>query len=151
MARRKSRELNAERREALTTPRLALEPLTVAHAAAMFPVLPCRSSSPIASTGWPNAGTSVSARDLKEFHLMGSEKTAAFHESWKAMPLQGIRANQALGFSLWRSFWSPSFGADASHAVARQLQSAALGILGKGMGPVHRVAVANAKRLSRGG
>ena len=97
------------------------------------------------------AGTSVSARDLKEFHLMGSEKTAAFHESWNAMALHAIRANQALGFSLWRSFWSPSFGADASHAVARQMQSAALGILGKGMAPVHRVAVANAKRLSRGG
>ncbi len=98
-----------------------------------------------------NAGTSVSARDLKEFHLMHSAKAAAFHESWNAMALHAIRANQALGFLLWRSFWSPSFGADASQALARQMQSAALGMLGKGMAPVHRVAVANAKRLSRGG
>jgi hypothetical protein len=30
-----------------------------------------------------------------------------------------------------------------------QLQHATLGILGKGLGPVHRKAVANAKRLAR--
>jgi hypothetical protein len=33
--------------------------------------------------------------------------------------------------------------------VAVQVQGAALGILDKGMAPVHRKAVANAKRLAR--
>jgi hypothetical protein len=33
--------------------------------------------------------------------------------------------------------------------VAAQVQSAALGVLGKGLAPIHRKAVANARRLAR--
>ena len=42
------------------------------------------------------AGPSLSDRDRKEFQLMSAEKTAAFTESWNAMNMQAIRANQAL-------------------------------------------------------
>ena len=90
------------------------------------------------------AGPSVSERDRKEFKRMGAEKTAAFSESWNAMTMQALRANQALAASFLRSFWSPSLkGRPSARAVA------ALGVLGKGIAPVHRKATANAKRLAR--
>ena len=96
------------------------------------------------------AGPSVSERDRKEFQRMGTEKTAAFFESWNAMTMQALYANQALAASFFRSFWSPSLkGRPSTSAVAAQLHSAALGVLGKGMAPVHRKATANAKRLAR--
>jgi len=96
------------------------------------------------------AGPTLSARDRKEFHLMVAEKMAGFGEAWIAMVQQTIRANQALAVALFRAFWAPSLRRRASTtAVAAQLQSAALDILAKGLAPVHRKAVANAKRLAR--
>lgn len=96
------------------------------------------------------AGPSLSARDRKEFEGMSSEKTVALSGSWNAMTLEAIRANQTLAASLFRWFWSPWLrGRPSANTVAAQMQSAALGILGKGMAPVHRKAVANAKRLAR--
>ena len=81
---------------------------------------------------------------------MGAEKMAAFSQSWNAMTMQAFRANQALAASFLRSFWSPLRRSKPSaSAVAAQLQNAALGVVGKGMAPVHRKAVANAKRLAR--
>jgi hypothetical protein len=96
------------------------------------------------------AGPTLSARDRKEFQRMGAEKTAAFGESWNAMTLQALHAHQALAASFFRAFWSPSLkGRPSASAVAARLQSAALDVLGKGMAPVHRKAVTNAKRLAR--
>ena len=96
------------------------------------------------------AGPTPSARDRKEFQRMGAEKTAAFGESWNAMTVQALHAHQALATSFLRAFWSPSLkGRPFASEVAAQWQSAALGLLGKGMAPVHRKAVANAKRLAR--
>jgi hypothetical protein len=78
------------------------------------------------------AGPSVSERDRKEFQRMGAEKTAAFSESWNAMTMQALRANQALAASFLRSFWSPSLkGRPSASAVAAQLHGAALGVLAK--------------------
>ena len=80
---------------------------------------------------------------------MGAEKVAAFTESWNAMALQTIRANQALTFGFLRTFWTAwAAGSPSSRTVGR-LQSAALDVLGKGIAPVHRKATANAKRLAR--
>ena len=96
------------------------------------------------------AGPTLSARDRKEFHLMVAEKMAGFGEAWSAMVLQTIRANQTVAVWLFRAFWVPSLRRRASTtAVAAQLQSAALDILAKGLAPLHRKAVANAKRLAR--
>lgn len=96
------------------------------------------------------AGPSLSARDRKEFQGMVAEKVAAFNESWNAMAMQAMRANKTLATSFLRSLCSPSlrYGPSAS-AVAAQLHGAALGVVGKGFAPVHRKAVANAKRLAR--
>jgi len=96
------------------------------------------------------AGPRLSARDRKEFRLMVAEKMAGFGEAWSAMVLQTIRANQTLAVALFRAFWAPSLRRRASTtAVAAQLQSTALDILAKGLAPVHRKAVANARRLAR--
>ena len=96
------------------------------------------------------AGPTPSARDRKEFQRMGAEKMAAFGESWNAMTLQALYAHQTLAASFFRAFWSPSLKSGPSAiAVAAQVQNATLGVLSKGMAPVHRKAVANAKRLAR--
>ena len=96
------------------------------------------------------AGPTPSARDRKEFQRMSAEKAAAFSESWNAMTVQALHAHQALAASFFRAFWSPSLkGRPSASVVAAQWQSATLSILGKGMAPLHRTAVANAKRLAR--
>ena len=96
------------------------------------------------------SGPKLSARDRKEFKLMVAEKKAAFAESWRAMAVQSALHNQALAISLFRSFWSvaPNRKLSAATSAAR-LSKATLGVLGKGLAPVHRTAVANAKRLAR--
>jgi hypothetical protein len=92
------------------------------------------------------AGASPSARDRNEFHRMGAEKVAAVAESWNAMAFQAFRANQQLALSCMQSFWFPWLGV---RSPSRQMTNAALGILGKGMAPIHRRAVGNARRLGR--
>jgi hypothetical protein len=96
------------------------------------------------------AGAVPSARDQQEFQRMSAEKTEAFNESWAAMAAQAVRANQDLTATLMKSFWSPlAAGKPSAAATARQMQAAALSVLSKGMAPVHRRAVANAKRLGK--
>lgn len=96
------------------------------------------------------AGPILSQRDRKEFQRMSAEKAEAFAESWNAMTMQVFNANQALAASFFRSFRSPSLrGMPSAGAVTAQLQSVALDVLGKGLSPVHRKAVANAQRLGR--
>ena len=94
-------------------------------------------------------GQTLSERDKKEFDLMFAEKKLAFGQSWNAMAAQTVRANQALALSLFTSFWSPTGRKASAGAVASQIQRAAVGVLTKGVAPVHRKAVANAKRLAR--
>lgn len=91
------------------------------------------------------AGAQPSARDRREFARMSSEKRAAFNESWLAMGLQAWRVQQQMALAFWQAAWMPWAGARLPSAT--QWQSAALGVLGQGLKPVHRRAVANAKRL----
>jgi hypothetical protein len=96
------------------------------------------------------AGASPSARDRREFRRMGTEKVAAITESWNAMAMQAFLANQQLALSYMQSLWFPWLGPKPSaKSASRQMTKAALGILGEGMAPIHRRAVANAKRLGR--
>lgn len=96
------------------------------------------------------AGSSPSERDRKEFKLMVAEKNTAFSQSWQAMATQAMLANQTLALAMLRTAWTPaSWGKPAATKLANQAQGAALGILNKGLSPVHRKAVANAKRLAR--
>jgi hypothetical protein len=93
------------------------------------------------------AGAAPSARDRKEFHRMGTEKVFAAGEAWNAMAAQAFLENQKLALSFMQSFWFPWL---KQKSPSSQLSNAALGILGKGMDPIRRRAVANAKRLGRG-
>jgi hypothetical protein len=97
-----------------------------------------------------SAGASPSARDREEFYRMGAEKITALNEAWNAMAAQAFRANQELALSFFQSLWFPWIRPKSSaRSASRQLTSAGLGVLGKGMAPVRRRAVANAKRLGR--
>ena len=68
----------------------------------------------------------MAACDAAEFQRMYTEKIAAANEAWAAMAAQALLENP----------WLPS-------------SAAALRVLAKGMAPVRRRAVANAKRLRR--
>ena len=85
--------------------------------------------------------------DATEFQRMGTEKLAAFQEAWGAMAIQTVLENQKLAFSLVQSFWFPWIRPQSS--MSKQLSDAGMSILGSGMAPVTRRAVANAKRLRR--
>jgi hypothetical protein len=72
---------------------------------------------------------------------MSAEKSAAFYESWAAMGLAAMKAQQSLAASMLRSWTTvPSTAA---------LTNQTLRVLSQGMAPVHRRAVSNAKRLGR--
>lgn len=80
---------------------------------------------------------------------MGAEKVAACNESVAAMALQAIQANQQLAASFMQAFWFPWLATKSRKSASRRARNAMLGIAGKGMAPVRRRAVANARRLSR--
>lgn len=75
-----------------------------------------------------------------ELTRMSTEKFAAFGEAWSAMALETWLANQKFALSFMQSALLPG---------TRQLNDAALDILAKGMTPIRRRAVANARRLGR--
>lgn len=80
------------------------------------------------------AGPFPNARDQREFRVMGQEKVHAFWQSWFAM---GWALTQA-----WQQAWL------AALQGARVPLIDAQAILGKGLGPVHKRATANARRLA---
>ena len=88
------------------------------------------------------AGASPSARDREELYRMGAEKLMAFNEAWNAMAAEAFRANQKVAFSFMQSLWFPWVRPKSSVRHGR-------GILGKGMAPYRRRAVANARRIGR--
>jgi hypothetical protein len=90
------------------------------------------------------AGAQPSARDRREFTAMGAEKVAAFQESWMAMGMQAWRVQQQMAFAWWQALFTPW-----ARARAPQWPQAMMGVLGQGLAPVHRRAVANARRLGR--
>ena len=94
------------------------------------------------------AGGAPSARDRAEFHRMGAEKIAAASEAWTEMASQAFLENQKFALTMMQSLWFP-WMRPTPKSVSRQLNRAAVSILGKGVAPVRRRAVANAKRLGR--
>ena len=98
-----------------------------------------------------HAGPHLSARDRKEFARMVAEKHSAFGESWNAMALQTLQSQRtfAAALALAATPTRSTRASPAAQTLATQLQQAALAVIGKGLAPVHRRAVANAKRLAR--
>jgi hypothetical protein len=96
------------------------------------------------------AGPKPSDRDRKEFRMMVVEKQAAFARAWVDMATEAFRANQALTATMLRFFFAPfSYQRPSAASVATQVQNAAFGVLGKGLAPVHRKAVSNARRIAK--
>ena len=96
------------------------------------------------------AGSSPSLRDRREFYLMGTEKIEAFYESWNAMLVEMLEANLKFMFAPVLFWWSPWVGTTrAFESFSKRSQRAALAVLGSGLAPFHRRAVANARRLRR--
>ena len=94
------------------------------------------------------AGGNFADHDVQELARMGSEKQTAFIASWNAMALQALRHQNAFMLAWFQAAWMPWFRWGISPtSVATKLQSAAVATLLSGMGPVHRTAVANARRL----
>jgi hypothetical protein len=96
------------------------------------------------------ARTSLSARDQAEFSRMGSEKVAAFYQSWAGM----WRAAFAVQYGLATACTSAAMafatkGTANAGATAALMSNAATKVASAGLAPVHKKAVANAKRLSR--
>ena len=101
-------------------------------------------------TRMATAGTSPSARDRAEFQRMGIEKIAAANEAWTAMAAQTFLENQKLALTFMQSLWFPWMRPTPTvKSVSRQLNRTAARVAGKGMAPIRRRAVANAKRLGR--
>lgn len=92
------------------------------------------------------AGGSPSARDRAELQRMGLEKILAANEAWNAMAVQALLENQKLALSFMQSFWFPWL---RRPSASTQWRNAAAGVLGKGIAPIRRRAVANARRLGR--
>ncbi len=81
---------------------------------------------------------------------MVSEKQAAFTQAWVAMATESFRANQAIALSLFGTLFNPFSRAGAPSAkIAADMRRAATGVLSKGLAPVRRKAVSNAKRLAK--
>jgi len=88
------------------------------------------------------AGAKPSARDRRELERMGTEKVLAYWESMNAMGLEMARAQQQYALFAMRQWWSP-------WASPWSMAAGAARILDKGLGPVHRRASANARRLRK--
>ncbi len=102
------------------------------------------------ATRWALAGPIMSERDRREFQRMVSEKQAAFTQAYWEMALQMFRVNLQLTTTLFRAFFPPfSLTTQSMDAAVAQSQHAIGTILGKGLAPIHRTAVSNAKRLSK--
>ena len=95
------------------------------------------------------AGPAPSAQDRREFQRMSAEKAAAFAESWNAMAWPTLKATPTLARTFLRAFGSPARAQVSAQSATRQVGRAVTAIVQAGLAPVHRRAVANAKRLSR--
>lgn len=97
------------------------------------------------------AGAHPSARDRKEFHLMGAEKMLAFQQSWAAMWMQAWRTQMEMAQGMATATMKAAMGGGAAQPEAwmNEVPQAAVKLMAAGLTPVHGKAVANAKRLAR--
>lgn len=87
------------------------------------------------------AGPVLNARDRKEFTGMVAEKQVAFSKAWMNVMTETARLQQQFFLGcLTGKTWSQQLG-QASKAINRAQST--------GLAPIHRKAVANAKRLAR--
>jgi hypothetical protein len=98
------------------------------------------------------SSSTPSARDRREFTLMGAEKVAAFYESWAAMGLAAFTAQQTMLQSMWRSAALLPLGLSRPASLLptpAALTAHTVRVVSQGLAPVHKRAAGNAKRLGR--
>ena len=86
---------------------------------------------------------------------MGAEKVEAFCESWVGMASQGVAAQQQWAQWWLQTWWKLALGGwmnpptlgQLSGSAGRQWMDSMLDVGMRGIAPVHRRAVANARRL----
>ena len=86
----------------------------------------------------------LSACDRKEFELMHLDKTAAFAAAWVALWWQTALAQQQLVVLLMTATAETK-----PLSILRAFVRAGVRVLGHGLAPVHRQAMANARRLGQ--
>ena len=95
------------------------------------------------------------APQRRENVRMGAEKLEAYTDAVIAMNAQLARSNVELMTYLvrqwWKSWLQPGSMFSLTTTLQRHWRDAALSVADKGVSPVHRRAVANARRLRRGG
>lgn len=98
------------------------------------------------------AGANPSARDQKEFKQMSDEKVTAFYESWSAIWAQMFKSQFAIGQNMVSAVTNAMLAGKQPCAASTfsMLSDETSKVLSAGIGPVHRKAVSNAKRLSSG-
>lgn len=103
------------------------------------------------------AGPIPTAKDMHEFYTMGAEKVWSAQQSWMAMNLEMARANQQMMMSMMTALWMPLSGKSGmSGNTAKstpwfsplEYQRAMLDIMNKGIAPIRKKAVSNARRLN---
>ncbi|HEU4459081.1 MAG TPA: polyhydroxyalkanoate granule-associated phasin [Methylibium sp.] len=97
-------------------------------------------------TRFAQSGHAPSLADQREWMLMGTEKLAAFNESWIAVGMEFWRIQQRQAIALMSAFTWPWLPKPAAWSAGRA-QRDALAMAALALAPVHRRAVANAKRL----
>ena len=88
------------------------------------------------------AGVNPNARDRRELERMGTEKVLAFWESMNAMGLEMAKVQQQYALLAMRHWWSPWLSPWSAAGSATR-------VLERGLGPVHRRASANLRRLRK--
>ncbi|PAT43718.1 polyhydroxyalkanoate granule-associated phasin [Vandammella animalimorsus] len=102
------------------------------------------------------AGPQPSARDRREFQRMGAEKVEAFAQSWQAMAVQALAAQQQWALWCTQAWWQMALGGwmqpgaweQLARGAQQRLREAGLDTALSGIQPVHRRATANARRLT---
>lgn len=100
----------------------------------------------VRTTRMARAGATPTAKDRREFELMHKEKIDAFGEGWRAMWAESLRIQQRSALAMMGAWWKPT---SAAAGLPGDWSRDALAIMGKGVAPVHKRAVANAKRLGK--
>jgi hypothetical protein len=116
------------------------------------------------------AGANPGTADRREFSQMFTEKVQAFWESLFSMGVQALKTNQSYAqeaalqwWRLWTTRWWLPAMRPALHAMATLPRAAALvstpsasqharamsKLIAAGLGPIHKRATANARRLRR--
>ena len=96
------------------------------------------------------AGPMLSKQDHHDLQEMVSEKQSAFTQSWLAMSMQMVFSQQELAMKTMKSMaWPKGTASFNIRQATDDAHSAALDVLEKGLDPIHKTAVANAKLLNK--